>query len=531
MQWQTILYIVLSSVLLLVVIFLFLLLLRNIYFTNKTKQVERKRIDLQRDETKNNAKIKQCSVISASDSAYKSVCEQLNNIKDQLEKQRNDLNEKIKNLNELITSRNHFKLLKQFHIFKQEIKKYQKTLAIFDNTASVFDSQWQKIDDKSTTYLDIIEEFKKILNKQKPLIKNLYPKLEEKIQITSRFNNDMDSKKYKGKFDEAQNVADAVANDLTNLYYLITQARQYEYLMYESLPNKILQTKNDKNIDKNFSSIFDEQYTKLQKLLGEWENKKYSALQGEIKNLLNSYLETVQKIKMGQEIKKLRENTNDVIFGSFVKIKDLYKKISSEIPITNIKKAYNLVENKYQKWQENRKIIKIVPTTQEYWESVCDFYFWYNMVHLNYKIEQDTSQYFNQRIFEVKQLYLETISDELIPNEQVIADYKNNLNDLFNNYFKKARSWSKVQEVWDDFVSQLSYITMALIKNKEYKNLYDKLKLIVSSNQAFLNKNNNLNKYKDKLKIIDLNIRITNNYKDAYFELKKYLKKESYNVQ
>ncbi|QNM93453.1 hypothetical protein H9M94_02480 [Mycoplasma sp. Pen4] len=509
----------------LLVLFLLLLVIRNRHFSKTVKYSDDTKRILQHKATENKDAIQKCEILSRSQDEYISIVWNLRDINKEIVKQKDQIFKILKLLDDSVANRKLRETLKFKKQVKSLLNEYNENLNKFNIITDKFLIAWQNIEDAFSNYLELTDEFSSIIEKSQKIIPHVAKPLERKITSFNKSLTEMQNSKYKGEFNEADVKMKKLKGQLLDLFKLVSGANRIEHILFYVLPleigNKVEKDKNPQTL-----KIYKDLELKLAQLINNWDKISSESLEKNIKFIYRQFLVTHHATKLSQRIANFVNKNKKIIEQSFMKVQKMHKKINGEN--ATLDKQFLKLELKTNEWLNCKKFSLWKQITEEFLIIYHGYINLYREFTFKNKVKESEEKYQTININKTKEMYFEVINNEMLPKSNAINTKTMELIDIYNKYFKKQKSWNKLQPIWNDFVSNISFLTKGIALNEKYKEMFDKLCLIISQDQIFLLKEDNLTKYKETLANIRLVVAQDNDYKKAYHAIKDYLKKEKY---
>ncbi|SJZ51272.1 hypothetical protein [Mycoplasmopsis verecunda] len=519
-----ILFIIFMIVAVFLILFISTALFRNIYFKKNTIFLENLKVQLQRDATKNKDAIQKCAILAKNEKTFEPICDSLKVKNTDITTMKDNILQHSFKIKSIIEEKKWLKAFKG----KQELKKllldYSKEKANFNKIAEQFEIGWKIIDDVFTNYLEIVDYYKDILNKNKVITSNLNAELLDKVQKLAKRLSELDNSKYKGQFSQADKKIDELRSRLADLNNLILGASRIEYYLYNSLPNKL-----NNAIKKEKQDKIVQEYKKINQVLDEvtknWTNYDSEKLASNIKLIYMEYWKVFHNVILLQKIDKFLKSIAKDLNLVYSNRKKLYNEVAKVT--SKLNKAYFNLEAKAKALNSN-KILDVKKNTQDFIQATKDFDIAYTNIKLELyrngkvKIERENS------IKKAIEIYFNVVENDFLYEDEIITRIKAEIINQYETNIKKYKSWAKHELVWNDFIHNLTFLTNAIATNEKYYQMYSEICIEVASNEKFLITNEKINSYKEYIQQIRIQIQQNNNYKEAYNSLKRFLIKEKY---
>ncbi|MFV8481571.1 hypothetical protein ACNQ1X_00985 [Mycoplasma sp. SK341A] len=518
-------FIVFVVIALLLILFLSIILIRNIYFKKNTAYISDLRITLQRENTKNKDAIQKCAILAKNEKTFEPICDKLKTTNQDICQKKDVILQHIVSLEGVIQEKKFFKVVKERRTLRRLFVKYRDKCKSFDQVAQEFDIDWKLIDEVFTNYLEIVEYYKEVLNKNKAITTNLNPILTDKVQKMAKRLNELDNSKYKGQFSQADKKIDDLRVRLNDLNNLIIGASKIEYYLFDILPNELKQAIKKETKPKVLAE-YKVLSQNLEKLSQSWYEFDSNKLALNIVKIYDVYWKIYHGAILNQSIKEFFESVKKDLSQLWATRKKLYLEVQKET--SKLNRAYNALETKVNAINNLTTLADILKAVKEFLQAVKTF----DDAYLNYKLEAyHISGIKVQRDLDLAnaiETYFAVIENEHLINDPEINEAKKRLQNQFETNIKKYKSWAKHQLVWDDFIHTLAFLIKKIAINEKYHEMYDALCLEVASNERFLLGEEKINAYKELINQTRLQIQQNNNYQESYQTVKRFLIKEKY---
>ncbi|MFV8483855.1 hypothetical protein [Mycoplasma sp. Z473B] len=518
-------FIVFVVIAVLLILFLSIILIRNIYFKKNAAYISELRITLQRENTKNKDAIQKCAILAKNDKSFEPICDKLKRTNQDICQKKDVILQHIYSLNAVIQEKKFFQVVKERKTLRRLFILYKDKCKSFDQIAQEFDIDWKLIDDVFTNYLEIVEYYKEVLNKNKSITKNLNPILTDKVQKMAKRLNELDNSKYKGQFSQADKKIDDLRVRLNDLNNLIIGASKIEYYLFDALPNEL-----KKAIKKETKPKVLAEYKTLnqniEKLSQTWFEFDSNKLATNITKIYDVYWKIYHGTILNQSIKDFFEVIKKDLASLWVTRKTIYIELHKET--SKLNKVYCDLESKVNAINNLSVLLDILKAVKEFLQAVKKF----DDAYLNYKLEiHHISGIKVQRDIDLSnavEAYFAVIENDHLVNDPEINEAQKILKNQFETNIKKYKSWGKHQLVWNDFIHTLAFLIRKIAINEKYHEMYDALCFEVASNERFLIGEEKINAYKELINQTRIQIQQNNDYKESYQTVKRFLIKEKY---
>ncbi|MHA3839258.1 hypothetical protein ACX1NB_01685 [Mycoplasma sp. HF14] len=509
----------------LLILFLTIVLVRNVYFKKSKAYIVDLRITLQRDHTKNKDSIQKCAILAKNEKKFEPICDSLKNTNLDIGKKKDVILQNIGNLQSVIDERRFFQVAKVRKSLKKLYASYKEKCNTFDHIAEEFNIDWKLIDDVFTNYLEIVDYYKDVLNKNKIITSNTNAILMDKVQKMAKRLSELDNSKYKGEFSVADKKIDDLRIRLNDLNNLIVSASKIEYYIFECLPEYL-----SKAIKKETNDKLQVHYKKLNDLLDVLSQKWYTydteKLAQQIKLIYNGYWTIYSATILSGKIEKFNECVKKDLARLLGSRQKLYLEVSKST--TKLNKAFNNVMSKVEVINTNKNISFSVKYVNDYLKALKEF----DSAYLNYKLEtyhiNGMKLQREQDLAIAVETYFSVVENEHLTQNEKVIQAKNELKSQFESNIKRYKTWAKHETIWDSFIHNLSLLVKDIAINEKYHEMYDAICLEVASNEKFLINSEKVNAYKELINQTRIQIQQNNNYKESYQAVKRFLIKERY---
>ncbi|WP_416738483.1 hypothetical protein ACM0L0_02915 [Mycoplasma sp. 005V] len=518
-------FIVFVVIAVLLILILSIILIRNIYFKKSSSYIADLRINLQRNNTENKNTIQKCAILSANDKKFEPICDNLKVINQDICQHKDTILQHLANLSGLIDDKKFFKVAKERKVLRRLIAKYKEKCDQFHKISSEFYIDWKLIDDVFTNYLEIVEHYKDVLNKNKVITQNLNPILTEKVQKMAKRLNELDNSKYKGQFSQADTKIDDLKERLNDLNNLIIGARKIEYYLFNALPNELtnaIKKETNTKIIEEYKSL----YKHLEKLKNSWFEFDSIKLANNIEKIYDAYWKVYNGTLLNLNIKAFLNLVQKDLSELFNTRKLIFQKVSKET--NKLNKAYSHLDSKVIAIKNATSLTDILKAIKSFLETVKTFddaYLNYNLE--NYHVSAMKLQR-NQDLAKAVETYFQVIENDHLINDSETLEIKKILKEQFESNIKKYKSWTKHELIWNDFIHQLASLVRKIAINEKYHEMYDAICREVASNHRFLIDGEKINAYKELINQTRIQIEQNNNYQESYQTIKRFLIKEKY---